>query len=43
LNKGAIPTPEQKTYFGWSSAITNATPKFHEFDEASLEQNYSMK
>lgn len=31
--KGAIPTPEQKTYFGWSSAITNNGPKFHEFDE----------
>jgi sorting nexin-1/2 len=31
IRKGPVPTPEQKTYFGWSSSMS--APKFHEFDE----------
>lgn len=33
IRKGAVPTPEQKTYFGWSNQMSAA--KFHETDEVS--------
>ncbi|PWN42724.1 Vps5-domain-containing protein [Ceraceosorus guamensis] len=31
IRKGPVPTPEQKTYFGWSNQMS--APKFHETDE----------
>lgn len=32
--KGAVPTPEQKTWMGWSGTVgVNSGQKFHEFDE----------
>lgn len=34
--KGAVPTPEQKTWMGWSGTVgVNSGQKFHEFDEVS--------
>ncbi|KAK0568658.1 Vacuolar protein sorting-associated protein vps5 [Tilletia horrida] len=31
MHKGPVPTPEQKTYFGWSTSLN--APKFHETDD----------
>ena len=36
--KGPVPTPEQKTYFGWSTSLTGTTYKYHESDEWFDEQ-----
>lgn len=36
--KGPVPTPEQKTYFGWSTSFTGSTYKYHETDEWFDEQ-----
>lgn len=36
--KGPVPTPEQKTYFGWSTSLTGSTYKYHEKDEWFDEQ-----
>ncbi|KAE8221791.1 hypothetical protein CF319_g4905 [Tilletia indica] len=31
MRKGPVPTPEQRTYFGWQSSLNG--PKFHETDD----------
>ncbi|KAL9933118.1 hypothetical protein V8E36_007836 [Tilletia maclaganii] len=31
MHKGPVPTPEQRTYFGWSASLNG--PKFHENDD----------
>jgi sorting nexin-1/2 len=36
--KGPVPTPEQKTYFGWSTSLTGNTYKYFETDEWFDEQ-----
>lgn len=36
--KGPVPTPEQKSYFGWSTSLTGQTHRFHENDSWFDEQ-----
>lgn len=40
--KGPVPTPEQKTYFGWSSSFTGQSHRYHETDEWFDEQNVHL-
>lgn len=37
--KGPVPTPEQKTYFGWSTSLTGQSHRYHEADAWFDEQN----